>query len=159
MQSEKRSSSIAEDRVAGLPAGWASSLQRLTRRGRTTSVLRNDHTGLSCLELSFLFMKLNFTFFQGCRFGSAFSFPPRSGSWREKLKNNDRKNARKLVLIIIFIKIYVNLDHLHGFFSSSFEQTFFLTTGSPLQGNFLPIFFSWIRIRIEKAYGSGSAKD
>ena len=55
MQSEKRSSSIAEDRVAGLPAGWASSLQRLTRRGRTTSVLRNDHTGLSCLELSFIY--------------------------------------------------------------------------------------------------------
>ena len=45
--------------------------------------------------------------FQGCGFGSAFIFPPRSGtgSRSEKLKNSNRKNERKLAIIIILLKL------------------------------------------------------
>ena len=47
--------------------------------------------------------------------GFVFIFPPGPGSRRVKFKNNYRKNARKLVIIVILIeKIKVNLDQLHG---------------------------------------------
>ena len=45
------------------------------------------------------------------------------------MKNNNRKNARKLLIIVkivMFMNNPVNLNQLYGFFS--FEQSFFLIT-------------------------------
>ena len=45
---------------------------------------------------------------QGCRSGSAFIFPPgtRYGSGRKNLKNNDRKNAEKLAIIVNLLILF-----------------------------------------------------
>ena len=125
-----------------------------------------------------------------CGSGSAFIFLPdpnphsicRSGSKREKLKNNNRKNAMKIVGINCnFLKICeVNLnqlqnphqgpiwtaeDHLTSIqVSISFTVFYFGATTSFFKFfNYSKLFIrycnflSWIRIRIEKATGSGYA--
>ena len=64
------------------------------------------------------------SFFQGCGSGSDPHLESGSGpSW--EIFTNNRKNARKLIIILILLNILVNLDKLHDFY---FWEIYFFTT-------------------------------
>ena len=78
--------------------------------------------------------------------GSAFIFPPESGSRKEKCSNKNRKNERKLIIIASLFKS----NFVQAPLFLTFEQSlkFLSSKENSSYGYFLQICLSWIRIRI-----------